>query len=72
MVQTVRCLPDKSGGARELLPAERALRGVHGPDQVVLAVHVVLQARRSGCCCCLPRNHCSIWTWVVEEVLAFW
>ena len=24
-----------------------------------------------GCCCCLPCNHCSNWTWVVEEILAF-
>ena len=24
------------------------------------------------CCCCLPCNHCSNWTWVVEEILAFW
>ena len=24
-----------------------------------------------GCCCCLPCNHCSNWTWLVEEVLAF-
>ena len=23
------------------------------------------------CCCCLPCNHCSNWTWVVEEILAF-
>ena len=22
------------------------------------------------CCCCLPCNHCSNWTWVVEEILA--
>ena len=21
--------------------------------------------------CCLPCNHCSHWTWVVEEILAF-
>ena len=25
----------------------------------------------SICCCCLPCNHCSNWTWVVEEILAF-
>ena len=24
------------------------------------------------CCCCLPCNHCSNWTWVVEEILAFY
>ena len=24
------------------------------------------------CCCCLPCNHWSNWTWVVEEILAFW
>ena len=23
------------------------------------------------CCCYLPCNYCSIWTWVVEEILAF-
>ena len=23
------------------------------------------------CCCCLPCNHCSIWTWVVKEIFAF-
>ena len=23
------------------------------------------------CCCCLPCNHCSNWTWVVVEILAF-
>ena len=23
-----------------------------------------------SCCCCLPCNHCSNWTWVVEETLA--
>ena len=23
------------------------------------------------CCCCLPCNYCSNWTWVVEEILAF-
>ena len=23
------------------------------------------------CCCCLPCNHCSNWTWVVEEISAF-
>ena len=23
------------------------------------------------CCCCIPCNHCSNWTWVVEEILAF-
>ena len=23
------------------------------------------------CCCCLPCNHCSNWTWVVLEILAF-
>ena len=23
------------------------------------------------CCCCLPCNHCSNWTCVVEEILAF-
>ena len=23
------------------------------------------------CCCGLPCNHCSNWTWVVEEILAF-
>ena len=22
-------------------------------------------------CCCLPCNHCSNWTWVVEEILPF-
>ena len=22
-------------------------------------------------CCCLPCNHCSNWTWIVEEILAF-
>ena len=22
-------------------------------------------------CWCLPCNHCSNWTWVVEEILAF-
>ena len=24
-----------------------------------------------NCCRCLPCNHCSNWTWVVEEILAF-
>ena len=23
------------------------------------------------CCCCLPCDHCSNWTWVVEEILAY-
>ena len=23
------------------------------------------------CCCCLPCNHCSNWTWVVEEMFAY-
>ena len=23
------------------------------------------------CCCCLLCNHCSNWTWVVEEIFAF-
>ena len=23
------------------------------------------------CCCCLPCKHCSNWTWVVEEILAY-
>ena len=27
---------------------------------------------RTSCCYCLPCNHCSNWTWVVEEMLAFW
>ena len=22
----------------------------------------------ASCCCCLPCNHCSNWTWVVEEI----
>ena len=26
---------------------------------------------RYACCCCLPCNHCSNWTWVVEEILVF-
>jgi len=26
---------------------------------------------RWSCCCCLPYNHCSNWTWVVKEILAF-
>ena len=26
---------------------------------------------KGSCCCCLPCNHCSNWTWVVEEILAF-
>ena len=25
----------------------------------------------SLCCCCLPCNHCSNWTWVVEEIFVF-
>ena len=24
-----------------------------------------------GGCCCLPCNHCSNWTWVIEEIWAF-
>ena len=28
--------------------------------------------RDLGCCCCLPCNHCINWTWVVEEILAFY
>ena len=24
-----------------------------------------------GCCCCLPCNHFSNWTWVVGEILAY-
>ena len=25
----------------------------------------------NSCCCCLPCNNCSNYTWVVEEILAF-
>ena len=32
----------------------------HGQGEVIIE-----------CCCCLPCNHCSIWTWVVEEILAY-
>ena len=27
--------------------------------------------KNTSCCCCLPCNHCSNRTWVVEEILAF-
>ena len=77
------CLPTKhiplgAGGRQDQLgrgerdPARQA--GL-GPDQPRRR----LQRRQepypgtemSSCCCCLPCNHCSNWTWVVEEILAF-
>ena len=50
---------------------------VHADAADCVLVHrgrVVLRtpiARNLICCCCLPCNHCSNWTWVVEEILAF-
>ena len=39
---------------------------------VILLVHLIFWVdSRNRCCRCLPCNHCSNWTWVVEEILAF-
>ena len=57
---------------------DRAYRGLYraGGPRAREALQA-RQVRRPGgrvqgtCCCCLPCNHCSNFTWVVEEILAY-
>ena len=40
--------------------------GEAGAGREPFATLEALKLLLSYCCCCLPCNHCSNWTWVVE------
>ena len=34
-------------------------------------IYKLFNSTEKGCCYCLPCNHCSNWTWAVEQILAY-
>ena len=63
---------ETSGSVLHLNHPYNATRVNAGKIDVRVAELQKAQLLTMCCCCCLQCNHCSIWTWVVEEILVFW